>query len=39
MKRYRVKNKSRDRRRFSRTASKVHKKNARARPMRGGFRI
>lgn len=38
MKRYRAKKKS-DRRRFSRTAGRVHKKNLRATPMRGGFRI
>lgn len=39
MKRGRVKNKGKDKRRFSKTASKVHKKNLRATPMRGGFRI
>lgn len=39
MKRFRVKNKRRDRRRFSKTAGRTHKKNLRATPMRGGFRI
>lgn len=38
MMRHRVK-KRRDKKIFSRTASKVHSKNLRAVPMRGGFRI
>lgn len=32
-------NRSKSRRLFSRTASRSRKKNLRARPMRGGFRI
>jgi len=39
MKRSRIKNKRRDKRRFSKTATRTHKKNLRATPMRGGFRI
>jgi len=39
MKRSKIRNKRRDRRRFSKTASRTHKKNLRATPMRGGFRI
>lgn len=34
-----IRNKNRDRRRFSKTASRTHKKNLRALPMRGGFRL
>lgn len=37
--RKRISNKGKDRRRFSRTASKTHKKNLRATPMRGGIRL
>lgn len=37
--RNRVKNRGKDRRRFSKTASRSHKKNMRATPMRGGFRL
>lgn len=37
--RKRVKNRSKDRRRFSRTAGKTHKKNLRANVMRGGYRL
>lgn len=37
--RKRIKNKRRDKRRFSKTAGKMHKKNNRANIMRGGFRL
>lgn len=37
--RRRVKNKSRDKRRFTKTASRFHKKNNRANIMRGGYRL
>lgn len=37
--RKRIKNKGKDRRRFSRTAGGTHKKNLRATPMRGGIRL
>lgn len=37
--RKKIRNKGRDRRRFSRTAGRTHKKNLRAMPMRGGFRL
>lgn len=39
MKRSRVKSKGKDKRRFSKTAGRTHKKNLQATPMRGGFRI
>lgn len=38
MRRYKP-NKHKDRRRFSRTAGRTHKKNLRATPMRGGIRL
>lgn len=34
-----VKSARHDKKRFSRTASKVHRKNLRANPMRGGIRL
>lgn len=34
-----VKSRRSDRKRFSKTASGIHKKNLRAMPMRGGFRL
>ena len=37
--RKRITNKGKDRRRFSRTAGRTHKKNLRATPMRGGIRL
>lgn len=37
--RKKIRNKGKDRRRFSRTADKSHKKNYRAAPMRGGIRL
>lgn len=37
--RKKVRNKFRDKRRFTKTASKVHHKNLRASPMRGGIRL
>lgn len=37
--RKKIRNKHKDRRRFSRTAGRTHKKNLRATPMRGGFRL
>lgn len=37
--RKKIRNKSKDRRRFSRTAAGTHKKNLRATPMRGGIRL
>ena len=39
MKRYRVRSKTGDKKRFSRTAGMTHSKNMRAMPMRGGYRI
>lgn len=37
--RKRIKNRRKDRKRFSRTAGRTHKKNARANIMRGGYRL
>lgn len=37
--RKKIRNKGKDRRRFSRTAASTHKKNLRANPMRGGIRL
>jgi hypothetical protein len=37
--RRKVHNRRRDRRRFSKTAAKTHKRNIRARTARGGFRL
>lgn len=37
--RKRMKNRRRDRRRFSKTAGRTHKKNLRGRVARGGFRL
>ena len=37
--RKRVTNARKDKRRFSHTAGRVHKKNLRVSPMRGGFRL
>lgn len=37
--RKKIRNKGKDRRRFSRTAGRTHKKNLRASPMRGGIRL
>lgn len=39
MRRHKVVNKGRDKRKFSRTAGMTHKVNLRATPMRGGFRM
>jgi hypothetical protein len=37
--RKRIRNRRKDRRRFSKTASRTHNKNLRARTARGGFRL
>lgn len=39
MKRMRVRNVRRDKRKFSRTADKAHPKNFMSNPMRGGIRL
>lgn len=37
--RKKIRNRGKDRRRFSRTATGAHKKNFKATPMRGGIRL